>query len=213
MPAKLLNLPLPCAKPVVPGDFQHCGGVLIPDSVQDPSRSSSFCCGLWVIQSPVQCLLSQWRYKWWTGAPAPSFPPAYQLLASITFSFHPFFFSSLWSNLSIRMFLGYSLIVLPIELFSLANYSYLNFPLIKSNLYLLLSSQTIPSVLQWFSTLLLMKCQVLCSVLTKGIWETRGTWKLPDQKKPMACPGQYPVLDKTYITSFRAKFLSSKNRE
>lgn len=75
----------------------------------------------------------------------------------------------------------------------------------------------IPFVFQWLSTLLnkqiIKHPSLLSPLLTKGTGEAKGTWKLPDQMKPMVCSDQYPVLDKTYITSFRAKFSSSKNRE
>jgi len=135
VPAKLLNLPLPCAKPAVPGDFQDYGGVFIPDPVQDPSRSSRLSCELQVIQSPAQRLLSWQRCEWWMGAPAGRDQyhhfhlfirswPSHFLYSSLS--------SSLRSKLSQEMFLGYFWLVSPVDFFFLSHYSYLNFsPIIQ----------------------------------------------------------------------------------
>lgn len=103
---------------ICPALCKACGawgfpGVFIPDPVQDPSRSCRFCCGLQVIQSPAQRLLSQQRCKWWMGPPAGRDQQHFHLFISCwpLHFFHTPFSSSLWSNLRQEMLLGYFLLV------------------------------------------------------------------------------------------------------
>lgn len=75
----------------------------------------------------------------------------------------------------------------------------------------------IPFVFQWSSTQLnkqIMECPSLLPTANQGHWRIQRHMEIarPDETNGV-CSDQHPVLDKTYITSFRAKFSSSKNRE
>lgn len=59
-----------------------------------------------------------------------------------------------------------------------------------------------------------MECPSLLPTANQGHWRIQRHMEIarPDETNGV-CSDQHPVLDKTYITSFRAKFSSSKNRE